>query len=117
MIRGETLRMLREVRQWDQQTLAHHTGIDPSVISRLERGLQNDLKASVLVKLAQTLEVSIDDLVGITSHQTYEIIGELIALLPLLQQLSPAHQRQVAAILRGYLTTLPVPSDESPSSD
>jgi transcriptional regulator with XRE-family HTH domain len=112
MISGDTLRILRETKGWDQQTLARRTGIDASVVSRLERGLQTDLKASVLIKLAQSLGVSLDVLV---SHQTesHRLIGDLEVLLPQLQELSPGHQRQLAAIIRGYLTAMPsISSDE-----
>src|SRR5262245_12483214 len=53
----QALRSLREAKGWDQQTLASAAGVDPSVVSRLERGLQVDLKASVLVGLAYALDI------------------------------------------------------------
>jgi transcriptional regulator with XRE-family HTH domain len=111
MISGETLRTLRETKGWDQQTFAQHAGVDASVVSRLERGLQTDLKVSVLVRLAQALGVSLDLLVANSINSRSELIGELEILLPQLQQLSPAHQRQTAAIIRSYLATMPEASD------
>lgn len=107
MISGDVLRILREAKGWNQQTLAQQTGIDPSVVSRLERGLQSDLKVSVLFKLAQALEVSLDVLVSNQSKHTNDFVGELAAIMPQLQQLSQEHQRQVAAMLGGYLVAMP----------
>ncbi len=107
MISGDTLRTLRETKGWDQHTFAQQAGVDASVVSRLERGLQNDLKVSVLVRLAQALEVSLDSLVANRTLSPTELIGELEILLPHIQQVSPAHQRQIAAVIRSYLATMP----------
>ena len=104
---GETLRLLRERHGWDQQTLAQHAGIDASVVSRLERGLQTDFKVSVLITLARTLTVSLDTLLDHPATPPSPLITELELVLPDLARLSPAHQRQVAAIVRSYLSTLP----------
>jgi transcriptional regulator with XRE-family HTH domain len=112
MISGETLRTLRETKGWDQQTFAQHAGVDASVVSRLERGLQTDLKVSVLIRLAQALEVSLDALVANSTNPPPKLIGELEILLPPLQQISPANQRQIAAVIRSYLETIP----ESPTT-
>jgi DNA-binding XRE family transcriptional regulator len=101
------LRALREARGWDQLTLARAAGIDPSVISRLERGIQGDLRASVLISIARALNTSVDSL--LTSpheHQQSEMLIELTAVLAELPKLEGPHQRQVAALLRAYLTTL-----------
>ena len=107
MIAGETLRALRETRGWDQQTLALRTGIDASVVSRLERGLQTDLKASVLIKLAQALDISLDALVGHQPGSTPAIVSELEILLPEIQRLPTIYQQHLAAIIRAYLVALP----------
>lgn len=104
---GTTLRLLRERHGWDQQTLAHHAGIDASVISRLERGLQTDFKVSVLITLARTLSVSLDILLDHPAASPPPLIAELELVLPDLARLAPAQQRQVAAILRSYLSTIP----------
>lgn len=105
LLNPQTLRVLREGKGWDQKTLAQAAGVDPSVISRLERGLQDDLRASVLVALADALVVPVDALLG--RLQEHKVITELAATMVELERLPDAHQRQVAAMLRAYLTAMP----------
>lgn len=102
----ETLRKLREARGWDQQTLALRAGIDPSALSRLERNLQDDLRASGLVALARALDVPVEALL-LSPISASPLNPELTAAVTRLSTLPPAHQRQVAAILTAYLATLP----------
>lgn len=95
-----------ENRGWDRQTLATREGIDPSVISRLERGLQDDMRASVLSALARVFQVRVELLLAeplAPPALGTELTGAVAALGPL----SPAQQRQVAALLRAYISTLP----------
>jgi transcriptional regulator with XRE-family HTH domain len=110
LIHVEMLRSLREVRGWDQRTLAQHAGVDRSIISRIERGTQQDLKVSILVAIARALDVPIDTL--ITAEETgggdrASLTTELSAVVDALVPLSQEHQRQVAAVLRGYLSAMP----------
>ena len=108
VIDPQVLRALREARQWDQQTLAATAGVDPSVVSRLERGLQQDLRASVLVALARALQSPVDALLVAEDHQNQPVfIAELTAAMQGMADLSPAHQRQLAAIVQSYLATMP----------
>lgn len=118
------LKSLRAIKAWDQQTLATKAGIDRSIISRLERGLQQDLRVSVLVGLARALSVSVDSLLldppsqyqGATSEgqsqqqlasQEITLSGPLNVLLPDLAELSGEQQMQVAAIIRAYIHNQP----------
>jgi len=108
VINPQVLRALREARGWDQQTLATTAAVDPSVVSRLERGLQHNLRASVLVALADALDTPVDTLLDGAHQRTKPVFeAELTAILDQLSKLSPAHQRQVAAILQGYVLTMP----------
>jgi len=108
VIDPQVLRALRETRHWDQQTLAATAGVDPSVVSRLERGLQQDLRASVLVALARALQSPVDALLVAEDHQHQPVfIAELTAAVQGLADLAPAHQRQLAAIVQAYLATMP----------
>lgn len=108
VIDGNAIRSIREAKGWDQLRLAKAAGIHPSVVSRLERGLQNDLKASVLVALARALEVPVDTLLH-PSHQqiTSTLSPELEEIVGEVSHLAPDFQKQVVALLRGYLSTLP----------
>jgi transcriptional regulator with XRE-family HTH domain len=110
LINVDMLRSLREVRGWDQTTLAARAGIDRSIISRLERGIQQDLKVSILVALANALESTVDALVvrpATAADAQAQLVAELAAAVDALTPLSPAHQQHVAAILRGYLSAIP----------
>jgi transcriptional regulator with XRE-family HTH domain len=106
VLNTEALRALREARGWDQLTLAQRAGVDPSVISRVERGLQDDMRVSVLVALARTFQVSTDFLL-VDPVTPLAMSDDLSAAVVTLGQLSVARQRQVAALLRAYLTHLP----------
>lgn len=108
VVDGNAIRSIREARGWDQQTLARAAGVNPSVVSRLERGLQDDLKASVLVAIAQALSVPTDHLLQSAYRQDLpEVTPELAETMAELSALPPAQQRQVLALLRAYLSTLP----------
>jgi transcriptional regulator with XRE-family HTH domain len=108
VVDGTVIRSVREAKGWDQLTLAQVAGINPSVVSRVERDLQNDLKASVLVALARALGVSVDVILHPSlRHVPPTLSPELVEVLVDLARLAPALQQQVAAILRGYLSTLP----------
>lgn len=111
LLNTEALRALREGRGWDQQTLARQAGIDPSVISRLERGLQDDMRVSVLVALARALQTPMD-LLLVEPVAAPALGAELTGAIAALGQLAPAQQRQVAALLRAYMSALP---ENSPS--
>src|SRR5438309_1833300 len=105
VIDAGSLRAVREAKGWDQRTLAERAGIDPSVVSRLERGLQLDLRASVLVALARALDTTIDSLLAAPYQRSHPpMIPELAAVMTEVAELPEAHQHQVAAILRAYLT-------------
>jgi transcriptional regulator with XRE-family HTH domain len=109
------LRALREARGMDQQTLAAQAGIAKSVVSRLERGHQKDFRASVLIRLAQTLGTTVDALLLTPEPPPQPTFsGELAAVLPDVQILSRLHQRRIAALLRAYLSVMPDP--DAPAS-
>jgi transcriptional regulator with XRE-family HTH domain len=104
------LRALREAHGMDQATLAARAGLDKSVISRLERGVQRDFRVSVLIRLAQVLDTSVESLLHTPYHRTRPALGtELAAVLDQVESLSPAHQQRVASLLRWYLMELVEP--------
>lgn len=112
---AHTLRSMREARGWDQATLARAAGVDQSVISRLERGIQPDLRASVLIGLARAFQTPVDALLAIPyPYQPTTLQPELVRVVADLAKLGEVQQRQAAAILRAYISTIPA-SDEGKS--
>lgn len=107
LIDGQGFRALRRARGWDQKTLADKAGVDPSLISRLERGLQDNVTTSALVGLAQTFDVPVDALlVPYRDQPSSSLVHELEVVVSNLPNLSPENQRLVAAILWGCLSAL-----------
>lgn len=60
------IRLHRKDKGWNQKELADRLNIAPSQISRWERGETSNISSSMLISLAQTLEVSADYLLCLT---------------------------------------------------
>lgn len=104
---GARLRALREARGWDKATLAQRAEISASVLTRLERGSQSDLRVSILVALARALEVDPASLL-LDQRQTQDaIVEELQAALHEAHRLSSDYQRHLASVIRAYIHDLP----------
>lgn len=109
LINGNLIQSLREQKAWDQKTLAQQAGVDASVISRLERNLQQDAKLSILFSIASALDVTVNDLLNTTaaSQMDIQLEEELNTALALLSKENARAQIQVAAIIHAYIRTLP----------
>ena len=110
LIDVDMLRALRKARSLSQDALAKLAGVDRTVVARLERGGQRDLRLSVLVGLATALNVSVETLVKTplpVGAPAPQLAHELAAALASLDTLGPELQLQLAAIINAYLTTLP----------
>ena len=64
MTLGEKVKQLRSLRGWSQRELARQSGVRQTLLSDLETGKQEDTTGENLRKLAETLHVSVDYLVG-----------------------------------------------------
>lgn len=107
LVNGEKIAELRQQRGWGQRDLATIAEVDPSVISRLERNLQDDCMLSVVVALAATLGVTIDELLAQGQQTNFtRLVPELQSEVNQLAQKPIEIQRQAAGILHGYLSTL-----------
>lgn len=104
MIDPSKIEQFRLNKNWNQLQLAQKAKINPSVISRIERGLQKDCKLSVILAIASALDVRIDDLLTTRNETEYDV--ELEAAMQQLVKYPQAKQKQAAAILRGYLSSL-----------
>jgi len=106
VIDRQTLRALRPAHDGDQQTVARTAAVDPSVVARLDRGLQSDLDASVLVALARSLGVAVDALLAApTARTAADVVPALAAAVAEVSHLPEVEQRRRAAMLRAYVTS------------
>jgi XRE family transcriptional regulator, master regulator for biofilm formation len=64
---GEVLKFYRDERGMTINELSHLAGISKSYISSIERGLQKNPSIQVLQKLADTLNISLSQLLGFKS--------------------------------------------------
>lgn len=61
---GKKTKELRKKKGWSQQKLAEKSGLSFNTITRIEQGIGDSPTLKTLLKLADTFEVGIDDLVG-----------------------------------------------------
>ena len=76
MTLGERIKAVRELRGWNQQELSRRAHVRQALISELESGKKADTTGSVLARLARTLGVSIDYLVGMYEEDEAEAIKD-----------------------------------------
>lgn len=62
---GPRLREAREAKGWTQSDLARASGVNQATISYIESG-QKHVNSGVLVRIATSLGVSTDDLLGLS---------------------------------------------------
>lgn len=102
---GQRLRELREERNLTQKTLAAVIGVSPRMVSFYESGAHFPRDESILLKLADHLEVSTDYLLGYSDvrglgqlhklNQAFEALpeAERVSLLEYLDFLSAKQKR------------------------
>ena len=97
---GKALKSARERRGLSLQQTAEKAGIDPTLLSRMERGVVRDVKLSTLAALATTLTLSLDDFATeakLLSRKRYigpDGIGDA-ELAPIIAEASSLHARLV----------------------
>ncbi|MCA1055138.1 helix-turn-helix domain-containing protein [Rossellomorea aquimaris] len=67
---GDVLKHYRDVRGITINELSHLAGISKSYISSIERGIQKNPSIRVLQKLADTLEISLSQLLEFRTEET-----------------------------------------------
>ena len=79
---GKRIRELRKQKNWTQSTLAELSEVEPSNISHIERAATK-LSLPTLIKIANALEVTLDELVYSnlkkSDHVSIACINELIS--------------------------------------
>lgn len=63
---ADNLKRLRKAKGWSQLKLVHEAGLSLTGLTKMEKGLTTDPAISTLVKVADALEVSVDQLIGRT---------------------------------------------------
>jgi transcriptional regulator with XRE-family HTH domain len=61
---AKRLKECRKKKGWTQQKLAERTGLSFNTITKIEQGIGDSPTLKTLVKLADALGISIDELVG-----------------------------------------------------
>ncbi len=63
---GERLTTLREAQGWTRRELAKRAGLHEKHLDKVEHGGRHRIEAETIIKLARTLGVSTDFLLGLT---------------------------------------------------
>lgn len=103
---GERLRRLRRLRGMSQADLASKAEMSPSYLSDLERGVRGAPTAPVLEKLADSLRVSVDELLGRVTFS-----GEVKSLMAR-AKLPPEALRELEAVERWIFEKYGIESDD-----
>jgi len=61
---GKRIKEYRKKKGWSQQKLAEKSGLSFNTITRIEQGIGNSPTLKTLLKLADVLEVGLDELAG-----------------------------------------------------
>lgn len=61
---GEKIKRLRKAKKLTLSSLCYKNGLEPSTVSRIEKA-QVDAKITTLIKIAEALEIKINDLVNL----------------------------------------------------
>lgn len=102
---GRQIVKLRMQKQWKQKDLAERLGIDPRHLVRWEHDRAKP-RPKALEKLAATLEVTVDELLGEAQRNPLSRIEdeELRDLVENIPSLNEAKQTALKTVLRDMLT-------------
>ena len=97
---GQRIARLRRERGITQEELAEQLGLGQSNVSDYERGVLRVQGSELIVKLTKTLDVSADELLGLTPRPRANAAAKNRRILRRLQQLDRLPERDQQAILR-----------------
>ncbi len=95
---GDRIRKLREARGWTQEQLGQKTAVARSQICRYENGAYVP-NAPSLVRLADELGVTTDELLGVTPSGAEEQFEDWLLRFP------PVHHEPLRNLVYSYLKT------------
>ena len=70
---GERIKALRQKKGWSQRELARLAGVRHATLVELETGLRTETRTDIARRLAKTLGVTIDYLVGMYEDEDDEV--------------------------------------------
>lgn len=94
---GKLIKQLRKERHISAETLAEKVGVHPATIYRYEKGDIEKIPYQVLVPIAEVLDVSPVDLLGL------DVADKEERLLTTFRALSPEEQDAAIVLLEGML--------------
>ena len=74
-------------RRFSARQLAHRIGIEPSYLSKIERGIERPPSSAVIMKLAKELDVNSDLLLSLAGKIHPEVMSAIIARPVVIAQL------------------------------
>jgi len=107
---GQNIKEFRERAGMNQKELAERCGLTQATISRLESGLVKQLKSEALARVADALDVTVDNLVttritlyepiGLSDEVHAEPLNDALGILRSYRNLSEKAREQVRKFLR-----------------
>lgn len=83
---GQEIRLRRQARGWSIRQAAARAGIEPSTLSRIERGLRSADNRFMLADIADALGCSVADLAGQPSSVGDPVLAAASAMVPAIRQ-------------------------------
>ncbi len=96
---GNRIKDIRTAKSWTQAKLAEKSGVEPSYVSHIERGVTK-LSLPTLISIANALEVSLDEIVYTNLAKSTHISNGMIDNL-----LSDCTPEEISAIVEVVKTT------------
>jgi transcriptional regulator with XRE-family HTH domain len=103
MALGERIARLRKLRDWTQADLAGRIGIHPAHVSRIENNRMRP-KAPTLARLAEALDISLNDLLDQDEEPPDLPDAELLRTFRQAQELGLEDRRMVIRMVQALLT-------------
>ena len=103
---GDRIRQTREQKDFTREQFAELIGLDAVSVTMLEKG-ELSPEISTLIKIANTLEISADDL--LCEHLTHPHKDPYPEFSDLLSKLTPEDRWRIYNTLRTYVECTPTP--------
>lgn len=105
---GKKIKDARLKKGWTQTQLGDNVGVTKSAVMKWEKGIVENIKRSMILKLSDTLDISPLDVLGIEVPPIKQLsVSDLLSenekkLLDDFNKLNPAGQTAAAATVKGF---------------